>query len=652
MPKLYTDPVADVLNGSRTLDEQTYEFTREVIKQEIPVRKIWGSAKMTFLSINGCEIDLPASRIKGANGWIQLKPKSMEVLEYLLHHPRSVCTREEILNAVWGQSIVSDDVLSQAIRELRKAFDDDFKSPAVIETIPRSGYRLLLEPITRKTSFRSRYWLVMFAIAIAVFAVVSYTMRPDEPEMQTVVVLPFEQPQGELELVADGLVDEITAQLARLQTLNVVARTSAFTFRGSDLDIPAIAEKLDADMLIEGSVYREEGQYLIHVQLVNRDGLHTWAETFTETSGGLLHMFNRVASTVASRFGKAETAQDQVKSLPDHVYVTYLQAENTLRMGTPRWTEKLTSEYESVLQDAPDFADAWAGLADVEFRNGTSPIDNFEQPRSAKAWLERSRRSADQALQLNPDNKRALAITAQLAVTDNLWLKADGFYRKALDKHPGDAAAMTAYAQFLYKVGYVSQALEFSRRAFRLDPLSPLCSRLMAIGLFARGDLESAMEYTRLGGQLRGSRDTNMMTELLVSQGQVQQAKQVAVEDGWSTFGWRERWLPHLVNTLEGNESAEIVLQLMDEADKHGQLEPVTAVKIYSILGATGKALDTLNEYGNIQPFESLWFPYFDGLRRDPGFIDTMKSFGVADLWEMRGPPDGCEKQDDGFFCH
>jgi len=62
--------------------------------------------------------------------------------------------------------------------------------------------------------------------------------------MQTVVVLPFEQPQGELELVADGLVDEITAQLARLQTLNVVARTSAFTFRGSELDIPAIAEKL------------------------------------------------------------------------------------------------------------------------------------------------------------------------------------------------------------------------------------------------------------------------------------------------------------------------------------------------------------------------------------------------------------------------
>jgi tetratricopeptide (TPR) repeat protein len=211
---------------------------------------------------------------------------------------------------------------------------------------------------------------------------------------------------------------------------------------------------------------------------------------------------------------------------------------------------------------------------------------------------------------------------------------------------------MTAYAQFLYKVGYVSQALEFAERAFRLDPLSASSSRLMAIGLFARGDLESAMEYTRLSGQLRGSRDTNMMTELLASQGRVQQAKQVAVEDGWSTLGWRERWMPHFVNALEGNESTEIALQLLDEADKHGQLEPVTAVKIYSFLGATGKALDTLNEYGNIQPFESLWFPYFDGLRRDPGFIDTMKSFGVADLWEVRGPPDGCEERDNSIFCH
>jgi TolB-like protein/DNA-binding winged helix-turn-helix (wHTH) protein len=607
---------------------------------------------MTFLSIHGCEIDLAASRIKGANGWIQLKPKSMEVLEYLLNHPRSVCTREEILNAVWGRSIVSDDVLSQAIRELRKAFDDDFKSPTVIETIPRSGYRLLLEPITQKASNRAWHWLAVFAIAaITIFAVYLYTNQPQEPEMQTIVVLPFEQPQGDLELVADGLVDEITAQLVRLQTLNVVARTSAFTFRESGLVFPAFAEYLDADMLIEGSVYREGEQYRIHIQLVDHEGLHHWAETFTETNSGLLHMFNRVANRIASRFGMAQMAHVQVKSLPDHVYVNYLQAENMLRMGAPRWTEKLTSKYESVLQEAPDFASAWAGLADVEYRNGVSPIDNFEKPESAKRWLERSRRSADRALQLDPDNKRALAITAQLAVTDNLWLKADGFYRKALDKHPGDAAAMRAYAQFLYKVGYVSRALEFAERAFRLDPLSPSSSRLVAIGLFARGDLESAMEYTRLSGQLRGSRDTNMMAELLTSQGRVQQANQVSVEDGWSTLGWRERWMNHFVNALEGNESTEIALQLLDEADKHGQLEPVTAVKIYSFLGATGKALDTLNEYGNIQPFESLWFPYFGGLRRDPGFIDTMKSFGVADLWEMRGPPDGCEERDNSFFC-
>ena len=608
---------------------------------------------MTFLSIHGCEIDLAASRIKGANGWIQLKPKSMEVLEYLLQHPRDVCTREEILNAVWGRSIVSDDVLSQAIRELRKAFDDDFKSPTVIETIPRSGYRLLLEPITQRTSNRAWHWLAVFAIvAIVIFTVYSYTNRPQQLEMQTIVVLPFEQPQGDLELVADGLVDEITAQLVRLQTLNVVARTSAFKFRESGLDIPAFAEKLDADMLIEGSVYREGEQYRIHIQLVDHEGLHHWAETFTETNSGLLHMFNRVANKIASHFGIAQTTQIQVDNLPDHVYVNYLQAENMLRMGAPRWTEKLTSKYESVLQEAPDFANAWAGLADVEYRNGVSPINNFEKPESARRWLERSRRSAGRALQLDPDNQRALAITAQLAVTDNLWLKADKFYRKALDKHPGDVAAMTAYAQFLYKVGHVSKALEFAERAFKLDPLSPSSSRLMAIGRFARGDLESAMEYTRLSGQLRGSRDSVMMGQLLLSQGQVQQVMQVAVEDGWTTLGWRKRWFPHFINAFEGNESTEIVLQLMDEADKHGQLEPVTAIKMYSFLGANGKALDTLIEYGKIQPFDSLWFPHFDGLRREPGFIDTMKTFGVADLWDKRGPPDGCEKQDNSFICY
>jgi hypothetical protein len=59
-----------------------------------------------------------------------------------------------------------------------------------------------------------------------------------------------------------------------------------------------------------------------------------------------------------------------------------------------------------------------------------------------------------------------------------------------------------------------------------------------------------------------------------------------------------------------------------------------------------------LNEYGGIEPFESLWLPIFDELRKDPRFIDTMTSFGVADLWQQRGPPDGCKNQGDSFLCH
>ncbi len=614
---------------------------------------MWGFANKTYLAIHGCEIDLAASRIKGLKGWIQLKPKSMEVLEYLLDHPLKVCTREEILNAVWGRSIVSDDVLNQAISELRKAFNDDFHSPSVLETIPRRGYRLLLEPITRKTSYRVWHWPVIFAMAvIAIFLVYLYTTRPQELARQTIVVLPFEQPQGELELVADGLVDEITSQLVRLQSLNVVARTSAFTFRGSGLDIPAFAEKLNADLLIEGSVYREGEQYRIHVQLVDRDGLHHWAETFTETGAGLFPMFNRVANTIAALFGTVEAAREKVKSLPDHVFVNYLQAENMLRISDPRWTEELIPKYESVVQEAPDYANAWSGLADVAYGNGTSPVVNFENPEGTRHWLERSRQSAAQALQLDPDNKRALTVMAKLAVNDNLWFEAGGLYRRALDKHPGDAEVLAAYAQFLYTVGYATQALEVAERVFRLDPFSPVSSRLVAIGLLARGDLGPAMEHIRLSGQLRGSRDTTLVAHLLVAQGQVRQAGQVLEEDGWSTVGWRERWLPHAVNALEGNESNEIVLQLMDEADQHGMLEPVTAIILYSALGANDEALGALNEYGSIEPFESLWLPIFDELRKDPRFIDTMTSFGVADLWQQRGPPDGCENQGDSFLCH
>ena len=158
-------------------------------------------------------------------------------------------------------------------------------------------------------------------------------------------------------------------------------------------------------------------------------------------------MFNRVANTIASRFGTLETTQEKAKYLPDHLYVNYLQAENMLRTWRRSKTKELTSIYESILQEVPGFSNAWARLADIEYRNGTNPVENFEEPESAKRWLERSRHSADQALQLDPDNKRALTVTAQLAITDNLWLEADGLYRRALDKHPGDAEVLAAYAQ-------------------------------------------------------------------------------------------------------------------------------------------------------------------------------------------------------------
>ena len=113
-------------------------------------------------------------------------------------------------------------------------------------------------------------------------------------------------------------------------------------------------------------------------------------------------MFNRVANTIASRFGTLETTQENAKYLPDHLYVNYLQAENMLRTGNTRWTEALISIYESILQEVPDFANAWSGLAEIEYRIETSPVQNFERPESAKRWLERARWSAERALQLDP----------------------------------------------------------------------------------------------------------------------------------------------------------------------------------------------------------------------------------------------------------
>ncbi|MGB5775773.1 MAG: winged helix-turn-helix domain-containing protein, partial [Sedimenticolaceae bacterium] len=437
---------------------------------------MWGSANKTYLAIHGCEIDLAASRIKGLKGWIQLKPKSMEVLEYLLDHPLKVCTREEILNAVWGRSIVSDDVLSQAISELRKAFNDDFHSPSVLETIPRRGYRLLLEPISRETSYRVWLWPVIFAMAaIAIFLVYLYTARPQELARQTIAVLPFVNMSDDAanEYFSDGISEELLNLLSQIPELRVISRHSAFYFKGKDVNLVDVARELNATHILEGSVRKAGNQVRITAQLIEaRTDRHLWSETYDRELENIFDVQDEISEAIVGALKDSlniqlETSPRTITATNPEAHDAYLRGRYLVVRRTTTTIEAAVSEFEKAITLDPDYALAHAELAMAYHLLSAYGGDLTVNEAIAKSMLH-----IDRAMVLDSSLAEAYAATGLLLMAQENWEDALTYYNQAIRINPNYSIAHTWKGMALAHIGRYEEAFLTYEATLRLDPLS------------------------------------------------------------------------------------------------------------------------------------------------------------------------------------
>jgi len=187
----------------------------------------------------------------------------MEVLLCLAQHPGETLSKGQLLQAVWPNVFVTEDVLKRCIAQLRRAFDDDARNPHIIETIPKRGYRLVA--------------------SVSAPAAATPPAPPESAVTDSIVVLPFTNMSAdpENEYFADGITEEIIDALAQIQGLHVVARSSAFSFKGKYIDLRVVGEQLKVRTVLEGSVRRADNRVRITVQLVSTaDGYHLWSERY------------------------------------------------------------------------------------------------------------------------------------------------------------------------------------------------------------------------------------------------------------------------------------------------------------------------------------------------------------------------------------
>ena len=282
---------------------------------------------------------------------ILLAPKSFAVLLYLAERAGTLVTKEDLLNAVWPDTFVSEGVLKRAVLEIRKALGDDADEPRFIQTLHRRGYRF----VEGRT--------------VAEPVVVAVAPPPAAISKTRIAVLPFVSMSAdpENEYFSDGLTEELINRLAQMPALQVVARTSVFHFKGKNEDIRDVGTKLSVGSVIEGSVRKACDMLRVTVQLINcEDGYHLWSQTYDRQLKDVFAIQDEISTAVAGELGPRigltpkRTAPRGPVNL--EAYTLYLQGRHHARRLMDDLPKGIRY-YQAAIESDPDYAPAYSGLA-------------------------------------------------------------------------------------------------------------------------------------------------------------------------------------------------------------------------------------------------------------------------------------------------
>jgi serine/threonine protein kinase/tetratricopeptide (TPR) repeat protein len=427
--------------------------------------------------------------------------------------------------------------------------------------------------------------------------------RPVVDRLASIAVLPFlnRSASADDEYFSDGLADELLNVLSKIKGLRVIARSSAFTFKGKPASAGEIGRALEVATLLEGSVRKAGSRVRISVQLVNvADSSHLWSETYDRTLDDIFAVQDDIAQSVvkelralllghdvdakASGEARAEVAAAAVgRGGNPEAHRLFLQGRYLYsRIGRADLTAGIEMLTRAVELD-PNHALAWATLGQAyPWAAGTGLMSPTE-------GMTRGREAAERALVIEPnlaEGHTALGLVRHWYAHD--WTGAEASFARALELAPGSADALQAAGMLEYCLGRYDQALALMRRAIDADPLSMIGPTYVARILFSAGRLAEAEAEVRrtLARSTTSTRERALLALLLVAQGRVDEAR---VEADAESAGWARLWSLAIVDWVAGRkvESDAALARLEQE---HGDTSAFQVAQVRAVRGESDAA--------------------------------------------------------------
>ena len=363
------------------------------------------------------------------------------------------------------------------------------------------------EGVARPVTHGPRRYADVFIIGVLLATVAVLLVRQSNlggtgTAHPAIAVLPFQNlsTSKDGEVLAMGIAESVLHQLANLAELDVISRTSSFTFGDKRADAREIGRQLGARYLLEGSVQSDRTRMRVTTQLIDtQTGADVWSMRFDRPPGDIFEVQDEIAVQVtrALELSLDASAVDRLtgqgtKNLD--AYLAFLQGRSLLANDRVVDTKDAIGHFERAIRADPQFADAYVNQAAAEVFVAEYEVTDDRQERFKHA-LRHGKELVAKALELDPENGDAYLERAHLAAFDDLSA-AEADYRRGLELSPNSAPGYAGLAALLYETpARRDQALELLDRARRIDPLEPAYDVTKAVFLsYERGDVAGASE--------------------------------------------------------------------------------------------------------------------------------------------------------------
>ncbi len=313
---------------------------------------------------------------------------------------------------------------------------------------------------------------------------------------KSIAVLPFENMSADpdQEYFCEGMAEEIINALTHIENLRVVARTSAFSFKGKDIDIREIGQKLNVNSILEGSVRKSGNRLRITAQLISvGDGYHLWSERYDRKMSDIFDIQDEISLAIVDKLKVKLLGEEKafiVRRYTENLeaYNLYLEGRFFYLMFSAEAFEKAIECFEQALRKDPDYALAYAGMADVLFFKSFFGVAPKVTMPKAKEFLEK-------ALAIDENLAEAHAILGRIiSGYDWNWTVAEQEFERALLLNPNSSMIHLHYSGFLSWTGRHDEAIAAIKRARELDPLSIFINAIVGERLYFAGQHDKAIQ--------------------------------------------------------------------------------------------------------------------------------------------------------------